>query len=138
MARQCFCGCGRNIPLHKLVLRSHSNAGHEVAKHLTWMRDGLAETDVAADAETQRWLDEGDTIVDVLARAAHGELRRPNLAAVAEWRAEGRDAERKAKVERLQRMQVFGHLIRKGADPREAAKTVMRVFSSDETPRSHS
>jgi hypothetical protein len=127
MGAKCFCGCGRTISLRRLVLRSHNNAGHEVVKQLTWLRDGLAETDATPDAEEKRWLEEGDTIVDMLARAAHGELKRPNLVAIAEWRKEGRAAESELKRRRFERKLAFGHLVRKGADPAEAARAVIDV-----------
>jgi hypothetical protein len=125
MGATCFCGCGRTIPLRHLSQRSHNNAGHEVVKQLSWLRDGLAEAGATPDAEEQRWLDEGDDIVKVLARAAHGELKRPNLAAVAEWRKEGRAAEREQKSRQFQTKLAFGHMVREGADPVEAAEAVL-------------
>jgi hypothetical protein len=132
MARQCFCGCGRSIPLRRLALRSHNNCGEEVAKRLAWMRDGLAESGEAADAETQAWLEEGDTIVDVLTRVMHGEADRPNLHAIAEWQAEGRAAEREQKRRGFERKMAFGHLVRKGTDPVEAAEAVTgKTFKYD-------
>jgi len=42
-------------------------------------------------------------IVDVLAQATHGEMRRPNLDAVATWQKEVRHAEWEAEAHALQR-----------------------------------
>jgi hypothetical protein len=86
----CFCGCGRAIPLRHLTRRSHNNRGQEVVAQLAWLR-GPA---VAGTYEDEReWAEEGDDIVDVLTKATHGELRRPNLSAIAAWQKELRHAQ---------------------------------------------
>lgn len=114
MAKACFCGCGRTIPLYMTGLRTFNTRGKQVAARLAWMRDSLAETGQAPDAATQQWLEEGDEIVGVIASLVHRESdpRTVDESAVREWQAEGRAAERREKGERLRRQAAFGHAIR--------------------------
>jgi hypothetical protein len=121
MAKACFCGCGRTIPLYMLGLRSYNTRGKQVAARLAWMRDRLAETGEAPDAETQRWLEEGDEIADVIARLVHREAdpRAVDESSIRQWQAEGRAAERQAKQGQAGRQAAFGHAIRKSGRSEE-------------------
>jgi hypothetical protein len=93
-------------------LRTYNTRGKQVAARIAWMRDGLAET--PPDAETQRWLEEGDEIVDAIARMVHREAdpRTVNEGVIREWQAEGRAAEPTAEQEQFRRQAEFGHAIR--------------------------
>jgi hypothetical protein len=114
MAKACFCGCGRTIPLYMMGLRTFNTRGKQVAARLAWMRDGLAETGEPADAGTQQWLEEGDEIVGVIARLVHREAdpRSVDESAIREWQTEGRAAEQRMKDEGLHRQAAFGHAVR--------------------------
>jgi hypothetical protein len=85
MGTACFCGCGRKIPLRNLVRRSHNNLGHDVVKAIASCHDELATTGRPPDDGERQWLEEGDDVLDVVTRATHGELRRPNLSNIAAW-----------------------------------------------------
>src|SRR5438128_646103 len=122
MGAKCFCGCGRRISLRHLGRRSHNNRGHTVVKAVAWFRGRLADGGVAPDAGLQQWLEEGDTIVDVLALAAHGELQRPNLVAMADWERDGRKARREAEHRQYRGEEPFAGLI----DPHPTMAAVAR------------
>jgi hypothetical protein len=126
MAKACFCGCGRTVPLHMLGLRTYNTRGEQVAKRISWMRDRLVAASETPDAETQEWLDEGDEIVTLLASIVHRQAdpRTINEHAIREWQAEGRAAERETERRGLNQMARFGRAVREGADPLEAAEAV--------------
>jgi hypothetical protein len=111
VAQQCFCGCGRTIPFYMFGLRTYNTRGKQVAARIAWGRE-FAET--PPDAETQRWLEEGDEIVDVIARMVHREAdpRTVNEGAIREWQAEGRAAEQNPEQEQSRRQARFGRAIR--------------------------
>src|SRR4051812_47480437 len=91
-------------------LRTYNKRGKQVAARLAWMRDEVARTGKAPDAETQHWLEEGDEIADVLARLVHREAdpRTVDEGAIRAWQGEGRAAE----GEQFRRQAAFGHAIR--------------------------
>lgn len=137
MAKACFCGCGRTVPLYMLGLRTYNTRGKQVAKRIAWLRDGLAAAGETPDAETQEWLDEGDEIVTLLANMVHrqDDPRTVNEHAIREWQAEGRAAECEAKRRGLDRMARFGRAVRDGADPLEAAEAVTGNTYRDDRDR---
>jgi hypothetical protein len=109
---QCFCGCGRTIPFYMFGLRTYNTRGKQVAARIAWARE-FTETP-PADAKTQRWLEEGDEIVDVIARMVHREAdpRTVNEGAIREWQAEGRAAEQDPEQEQSRREARFGRAVR--------------------------
>jgi hypothetical protein len=122
MAAECFCGCGRTIPLLDLARRSYNNRGRTVDRALRWWRDSLAESGAFPDEQLQRWLDQGDKIRDALARAVHGDPERPDLSKVARWEREGRRAQREAEGRRGLRETALAGLVAQGVDPQDAAQ----------------
>jgi len=129
MGAKCFCGCGRRISLRHLGRRSYNNRGHAVVKALAWFRGELDETGTTPDPGLQQWLDEGDMVVDLLASAAHGELQRPNVIAMAQWEKDGRKARREAERRQWGAGEPFADLIE--PDPALAAVAARRFRDVD-------
>jgi hypothetical protein len=128
MGAECFCGCGRTIPLHRLGLRTYNTRGKKAAKRLAWMRDELG--DAEPDAEAQAWLADGDEIVGLLAGIVHRETdpRTVDESAVRQWQAEGRGAER----ELVSRRARFGRAI---LESEQSEEGIMEAFEhGDLTP----
>ena len=71
MRRQCFCGCGRPIPIHRVGLRAHDRRGREMLARLASVREFASrESD---DRHVSRWYAKGEVLVAKVAEVVHGE-----------------------------------------------------------------
>jgi len=87
--KECFCGCGREIPRFPLGMRSLNKRGALASERLSW-----AEA-VLGDEPPDDWVEEGEEILGVLRCAMHGELdpRSVNEEWVSRWQAWGQKME---------------------------------------------
>jgi hypothetical protein len=93
MAKPCFCGCERKIPIHLFGLRTYNTRGRQVRDRLAKMENLIGD---APDPETQGWYDEGREIIEILTRVVHRQQdpRTVKEGAIREWQAEGLAARR--------------------------------------------
>jgi len=71
MRRECFCGCGRSIPIHRIRLRAHDTRGLRILEHLQSVR--ALVSDESYDPHIARWCAKGDMLVTKIAEVVHGE-----------------------------------------------------------------
>ena len=71
MGRQCFCGCGRSIPIHRVGLRAYDTRGRRILERLQSVRD-LASGE-SRDGHIARWCAKGEALVAKIAEVVHRE-----------------------------------------------------------------
>lgn len=123
MAKDCFCGCGRNVPRFPLGMRSINSRGRQVVSRIAIM-EGLIVRETA-DEGAQAWYELGDEIVEALAEVMHGDAdpRLLDESVVRGWQADGRRAEQSYK----QRVAALGRAVREsGLSDDEAADALAR------------
>jgi hypothetical protein len=69
MGRECFCGCGRSIPIRRVRLRAHDSRGREILDHVRSVRE-LASSE---DPHLARWCAKGELLVAMMAEVVHRE-----------------------------------------------------------------
>ena len=93
VARECFCGCGRDIPKFPLGMRAINKRGRLVDERLEW-----GKALFGTSTEFDEWFGTGEAILGDLQAAMHGELNPRSLDEdeVRQWQVYGRNMERVA------------------------------------------
>jgi hypothetical protein len=71
MGRECFCGCGRSIPIRRVRLRAHDSRGREILDHVRSV-PALASGE-SEDPHLARWCAKGEMLVAMMAEVVHRE-----------------------------------------------------------------